>query len=209
MRFNGGFKLEKNKFQIKREITYAKLIEAGFSLFCEKGYSSASIDEIVSRAGYTKGAFYVHFESKEQFFLDLIAFRKESRADLLPKFYSVVEMDKTLEEIVHTLISGLVSHVKQTPEWILVYVDFFNQIKHNEETLHVYKTYYDSWVGAIQHLIDLLKDKNLISSEVNTLEKAQVFYAYLDGCLLHYNFYGELSEKVIAKTFLSILNSPY
>lgn len=44
-----------------------KLIEAGMKLFAEKGYHSTSIQEIASEAGVSKGAFYLHFQSKEDF----------------------------------------------------------------------------------------------------------------------------------------------
>ncbi|MFB4167154.1 TetR/AcrR family transcriptional regulator [Virgibacillus sp. JSM 102003] len=44
-----------------------KLIEAGMRLFAEKGYHNTSIQEIASEAGVSKGAFYLYFQSKEDF----------------------------------------------------------------------------------------------------------------------------------------------
>ncbi|SFB26954.1 transcriptional regulator, TetR family [Lentibacillus halodurans] len=46
-----------------------KLIEAGMKLFAEKGYHMTSIEEIASEAGVSKGAFYLHFESKKDFIM--------------------------------------------------------------------------------------------------------------------------------------------
>lgn len=205
--YYGGVNLTKNKFEIKREITHAKLIDAGFNIFCEKGYSGTSIDEIVLRAGYTKGAFYVHFESKEQFFFKLIELRKISRADLLPQLFSLVNMGLTLEEIIHNLVKGLIMHVKKTPEWIVVYVDFFNQVKHNDEALDIYQAYYKSWIEEIDRFINLLVEKEYLPPKTDSLKKAKAIYAYLDGYLLHSNFYKEvLNEQIMAGVFLAILN---
>lgn len=42
-----------------------KLLSAALSLIREKGYSSASVDELCAHAGVTKGAFFHHFKSKD------------------------------------------------------------------------------------------------------------------------------------------------
>jgi len=49
------------------------LIRAGLEHLTEKGYSSVSVDEILSAAGAPKGSFYHHFGNKEDFGLALIA----------------------------------------------------------------------------------------------------------------------------------------
>jgi AcrR family transcriptional regulator len=46
-------------------IRKAELIEAAQALFFEKGYDATSVDEIIRRAGISKGAFYYYFPSKE------------------------------------------------------------------------------------------------------------------------------------------------
>src|SRR5580692_2556158 len=50
------------------DATRASLIKAARELFGEKGYVDTSIDEIVARAGVTKGAVYHHFDGKEGLF---------------------------------------------------------------------------------------------------------------------------------------------
>ncbi|MBT2385868.1 ScbR family autoregulator-binding transcription factor [Streptomyces sp. ISL-11] len=46
--------------------TRRMILEAAGSVFDERGYESATIAEILSRAGVTKGALYFHFGSKEE-----------------------------------------------------------------------------------------------------------------------------------------------
>lgn len=43
------------------------LIESGMKLFAQKGYHKTSIQEIASKAGISKGGFYLYFNSKEEF----------------------------------------------------------------------------------------------------------------------------------------------
>jgi AcrR family transcriptional regulator len=50
------------------DATRANLVAAARELFGEHGYADTSIDEVVARAGLTKGAVYHHFEGKEGLF---------------------------------------------------------------------------------------------------------------------------------------------
>src|SRR5829696_7979584 len=52
----------------KRERTYEELISAAERLFIEQGFHATSVDEIALEAGYTKGAVYSNFDSKEDLF---------------------------------------------------------------------------------------------------------------------------------------------
>ena len=51
------------------EHTRALLLDAAEEVFAEKGFTSATLDDIAHTAGYTKGAIYKHFTAKEDLFL--------------------------------------------------------------------------------------------------------------------------------------------
>lgn len=48
-----------------------RLLAAAASLFAERGYEGTSVQEIVQRAGVTKGAMYHHFESKDDLLFEI------------------------------------------------------------------------------------------------------------------------------------------
>jgi AcrR family transcriptional regulator len=50
----------------------ADLLEAALEVFAKRGYRDSSVDEIAERAGYSKGAVYWHFESKDDLFFALL-----------------------------------------------------------------------------------------------------------------------------------------
>ncbi len=56
----------------RRQATRARLLEAAFNVFAAQGYTGATVDAIVQAAGYSKGAFYFHFSSKEEVFLEVL-----------------------------------------------------------------------------------------------------------------------------------------
>jgi AcrR family transcriptional regulator len=51
------------------EHTRSLLLDAAEEVFAEKGFTPATLDDIAHAAGYTKGAIYKHFVTKEDLFL--------------------------------------------------------------------------------------------------------------------------------------------
>lgn len=64
----------------RRERTRERLLDAAFEVFARLGVQSASIEAICEAAGFTRGAFYSNFASKEELFLALT--ERETRAQL-------------------------------------------------------------------------------------------------------------------------------
>lgn len=60
-------------------ITRKAIMDAAQGLILETGYSAASVDAVIARAGITKGAFFYHFRSKAELALALV--RRDADAD--------------------------------------------------------------------------------------------------------------------------------
>lgn len=52
--------------------TMHRMQVAGLELFYANGYYATSIDDILKKLSLSKGAFYYHFESKEDFFIQIV-----------------------------------------------------------------------------------------------------------------------------------------
>jgi AcrR family transcriptional regulator len=68
---------------VRRQVTRARLLEAAYAVFAAQGYTGATIDAIVQAAGYSKGAFYFHFSSKEEVFLEVLWSRARNEEQAL------------------------------------------------------------------------------------------------------------------------------
>lgn len=53
----------------RSEATRQALIAAGRALFAERGFAGASTEELLERAGVSRGAMYHHFKGKDELFL--------------------------------------------------------------------------------------------------------------------------------------------
>ena len=74
----------------KQAQTRACLMHSAATVFARRGLQQASIEEVAEDAGFTKGAFYANFKSKEELFLAMLDER----------------FGKRLEEIERVLESG-------------------------------------------------------------------------------------------------------
>lgn len=55
----------------RRSNTRARLLEGALEVFAERGFHGASVEDICERAGFTRGAFYSNFGSKDELVLAL------------------------------------------------------------------------------------------------------------------------------------------
>lgn len=67
----------------RRRKTRARLLDAAFEIFAERGVHAASVELITEAAGFTRGAFYSNFSSKEELFFALMEREKSIRIEQL------------------------------------------------------------------------------------------------------------------------------
>jgi AcrR family transcriptional regulator len=65
--------------QERSEATRDRLIRSAEKIFARDGFEAAKLEEIAASAGYTRGAFYANFDSKEDLFLALLEREVSSR----------------------------------------------------------------------------------------------------------------------------------
>ena len=56
------------KWRRRAEARPAEIVRAAYEVFSEKGFAAARLDDIAQRAGVSKGALYLYFETKQDIF---------------------------------------------------------------------------------------------------------------------------------------------
>ena len=83
----------------RREATRQKLLDAAALVFAEEGLDAASVEAICERAGFTRGAFYSNFETKDELFLELAGRVARARVDSVRERVAQLESDGDLRDV--------------------------------------------------------------------------------------------------------------
>ncbi|PKQ23474.1 MAG: TetR/AcrR family transcriptional regulator [Actinobacteria bacterium HGW-Actinobacteria-5] len=108
----------------RRQHTRDRLIDAATGLFAEKSIEGASVEEISERAGFTRGAFYSNFDSKEELCLEIVRQRGEQLLETTRRALAVIPDSPVnaqwLEEIIAKVITVLDVGFTFDDNWVLV-----------------------------------------------------------------------------------------
>jgi len=81
-------------------LTRERLLASARTVFAREGYGGASVDRIAEEAGFSKGAFYSNFKSKEDIFLELLEHAgTEDTASLREALENISAPDKMIEAV--------------------------------------------------------------------------------------------------------------
>ncbi len=101
------------KWRRRKEERPRDIIAAALGVFGEKGFAGARMDEIARRAGLSKGALYLYFETKEDIFRAVVREVVVPNVEGLEK--AVVAADLPFATMVRTLLPRFAAMVAQTP----------------------------------------------------------------------------------------------
>jgi AcrR family transcriptional regulator len=73
----------------RRRQTRARLLDAAGQVFARRGFHAATVDEVADAAGYTKGAVYSNFASKDALFLALLDERVAAQLQQVEALYAI------------------------------------------------------------------------------------------------------------------------
>ncbi|MFE3184623.1 TetR/AcrR family transcriptional regulator [Streptomyces violascens] len=105
----------------RRPQTLARLLDAALEVFAESGFGAARIEDVCRRAGYTRGAFYSNFSSKEELFFALFDAHAARELERITRLADGTD-DRDLSV---TRIAALLAHVEPDERtWFLVTTEF-------------------------------------------------------------------------------------
>ena len=130
------------------ELTHKKIIDSGKANFLNDGYERANLRKICKDAGVTTGAFYRHFEDKEDLFVALV----EPLANEILEFYSKFETESfqslkrdELEDLADINVNGSI----ETAVYMFGKKELFELLMY-----HAYGTKYANFADKLVELED-------------------------------------------------------
>lgn len=109
----------------RRAETRQLLLRAAAHLFARHGYDGVSLDAVAEEAGFSKGAVYWHFSSKQELLASLLELHCEQRLD---QARSMLAVPMSLEERIDQISSiYFTSSSDETESWCLLFVELWMQ----------------------------------------------------------------------------------
>jgi len=151
--------------QSKSDITREKILKAAEEVFAEKGLHGARVDEIAAVAGVNKRMIYVHFESKENLY-----------AEVLSRIYKgVAEMEKGFDmtlppdEAIRNIIKVYFRHHVENPRFVsLVMWENLNKATYIDKSGAALIK--DESVGGLKALIKRGIDEGMFRDDISENE---------------------------------------
>ncbi|MFE7547176.1 TetR/AcrR family transcriptional regulator [Streptomyces gardneri] len=120
----------------RRPRTRAALLKAALEAFAEHGFHATTIEQVCERAGYTRGAYYSNFASKEELFLALFDEHSDRTVRRLADAIDALDA----EEYTLQRLAELAARIEPDErDWYLVTTEF---------TLHAIRDRQAAWVLA-------------------------------------------------------------
>jgi len=98
----------------RRKQTRQRLIDAAFTVFGEHGLHAATVEQITEAAGFSRGAFYSNFSSKEELFFAAIDRKRDERIERASKQVDLFERSSdsepmTVDDLATFLVDSMVA----------------------------------------------------------------------------------------------------
>jgi AcrR family transcriptional regulator len=109
----------------RRQQTREHLLAAAARVFAERGFHGATLDAVAAAAGFSKGAVYSNFKSKEDLFLSLLesAYGREMESIRATIDASDLPVEARLTDFLPLILAG--TDQPLSPEdWAVLYMEF-------------------------------------------------------------------------------------
>jgi AcrR family transcriptional regulator len=181
----------------KQANTRSSLLRSAAKLICRKGITEASVDDISTDAGYTKGAFYANFKSKEEMFLVML---DEAYAEELERLEAHLPGEGAPAEEVRESAEDFLQFVRSDPEWPRLYFEFVVYAARNPEFRDELATRNRAMRERIARVIENWRrnwgEKSDVDPPFPFEDIAQMLFCMADGFLIAQMVEPDIDERL-------------
>jgi AcrR family transcriptional regulator len=178
----------------KQQQTRKSLLRAAAKLFCKRGLEGASIDEVAQTAGYTKGAFYANFKSKDELFLVMLDERFAEELDRLDR--ALAGTEEPGEEARAAAVDFV--HVATDQDWPKLYFQFVARAARNEDFREELATRHRAMRARLSEILERWKKRTGKQPPIPIEQITAMMSFMADGFLADRIVEPELSEDLYA-----------
>jgi len=165
----------------RREETRRKLLDAALPVFARNGFERATVDEIVREAGFSKGAFYVHFEAKEDLFWAMLEERISRQQEA---FLQSLDENRTVEENIQALLTTVFAIFRRDQQWSALFIEFAAHASRNDKVRERLASMYHNWRSFTVETLKEGRAMGRVRSDIDIEFVATVMIALIEGMLM-------------------------
>ncbi|CAN7301509.1 TetR/AcrR family transcriptional regulator [Terrabacter sp. LjRoot27] len=104
----------------RRQATRDRVLEAASEVFAERGFHGATVEDICERAGFTRGAFYSNFSSKDDLVVELSRRHSEALVDRIRR--ASKREHASADEVLRDVFAALADDSRE--RWLVLTTEF-------------------------------------------------------------------------------------
>jgi AcrR family transcriptional regulator len=155
-----------------------ELLDAATAVFAERGYEATSVEEVIRRAGLSKGTFYFNFSGKEDLFLEVVRTRLDDPARAVMAITADAPGDTPTTATVSARLAELLHQERST---LLLLQEYWSQAARDEELAVRYRARQASLRAALAHTIEERHKHTGVPLSFDAGRLAEAFIALAQG----------------------------
>jgi AcrR family transcriptional regulator len=159
------------------EIRRAEILDEAFRIFLERGYDNASLNDVISEAGLSKGMFYHHFQSKEALLLALFERASDETYEALRPIIDEPGTDP-LRRLQRVLDRSAQVRLEQAEATRAVFAAF-----HKPESAHLYDGISRAWMERFKPVLVSIIDEGVEKGVFETFDPDGVAQMVLEHAI--------------------------
>lgn len=187
----------------RKAATRAALLAAASASICEHGFDGASVELIANAAGYTKGAFYASFNSKEELFLAIL---DQKFATEIARLQSALKGAGEPTAEIRAATEGFLEQIDSDPSWPRLYQEFAAHAARNPAFRRELVVRQRRMRSAMAEIFERWSHRRRIEPPLPPEEIAAMSFWMAEGFLLQRVLDPQLEDRLyvaLVETFLA------
>ena len=189
------------------------ILEIAFRGFLEEGFEKISLNELIKRTGLTKGAFYYHFESKNELLREIL--QKYFHAYIEQNINMLIDFEGSVAEKVNFSIKSITNVQERIKELCSQNIDpkaflmlFYEGLKRDEQLREHNQHYQKKALASITDLMEQGQASGEIRQDISAKQLANLFQACIRGSMFDWVIMDkDRSKKVFRENLQTLLKT--
>jgi AcrR family transcriptional regulator len=135
-----------------------RLLDAALEVFAERGFDTATLDQVAAAAGLSKGAIYSNFASKDDLFFAMMTDQVSVRVESVRTALAAGELTAHEPRDLHRIGRLLTTAFAEQREWRMVFLDFWKRALRDDDVRAQFvahrRAVRDAIADGVQQILD-------------------------------------------------------